>query len=178
MLECKDKEQAVFYLYRLYNLYSVDARAYRPPSEAESLHTKGRKSNKRARAKRIADGEDDNEEAEVEAEAKAEAQIERELEEHGLPPGCAGDALTGGEGEGGALDCGSADEDPVDVNECEAEQSVVRKSTKSRSKEGGGRKGGSNSVKKLKSIRRSRDERREDGAKSKKVEEMRCELYV
>ena len=51
MLECKDKEQAVFYLYRLYNLREVDPRVLRPPAEVESLQTNGRKSNKRAKAK-------------------------------------------------------------------------------------------------------------------------------
>ncbi|KAL5533593.1 hypothetical protein ACEPAG_53 [Sanghuangporus baumii] len=51
MLECKDKEQAVFYLYRLYGLRDVAPRVLRPPAEVESLHTNGRKSNKRAKAK-------------------------------------------------------------------------------------------------------------------------------
>lgn len=50
MLECKDKEQAVFYLYRLYGLQDVDPRVLRPPAEVETLHTKGRKSHKRAKA--------------------------------------------------------------------------------------------------------------------------------
>ncbi len=50
MLECKDKEQAVFYLYRLYGLKEVDAKVLRPPVEEESLRTGGRKSSKRKKA--------------------------------------------------------------------------------------------------------------------------------
>ena len=50
MLECKDKEQAVFYIYRLYNLQEVDPKVLRPPADVETLQTKGRKSHKRAKA--------------------------------------------------------------------------------------------------------------------------------
>lgn len=49
MIEAKDKEQAVFHLYRMYNLHPVDYASLRPPEENETKETKGRKSNKRAR---------------------------------------------------------------------------------------------------------------------------------
>lgn len=102
MLECKDKEQAVFYLYRLYDLFPVDPRVLRPPAEEESLHTKGRKSNKRARAKAKA-----ADEAAAAAEVR-EAEVKREAEEHGVP---LDDAETVKE----ESDCGSGDEEVVDV---------------------------------------------------------------
>lgn len=100
MLECKDKEQAVFYLYRLYDLFPVDPRVLRPPAEEESLHTKGRKSNKRARAKAKA--------ADEAAAEVREAEVKREAEEHGVP---LDDAETVKE----ESDCGSGDEEVVDV---------------------------------------------------------------
>lgn len=53
MLECKDKEQACLHLYRLYNLFEVNPRVLRPPAEVETLHTQGRKSNKKK--KKVAD---------------------------------------------------------------------------------------------------------------------------
>ena len=70
MLECKDKEQAVFYIYRLYNLSEVDPKVLRPPAEVETLHTKGRKSNKKAKAAKAAS----------EAEALAEGLGEDDLD--------------------------------------------------------------------------------------------------
>lgn len=134
MLECKDKEQAVFYLYRLYGLRDVDPRMLRPPAEVESLHTNGRKSNKRARAKaakaeaaaqsqggedmevdvaeavangEVADAEEDNENVGI------EAKIEREAEEHGVPMQEVSESLAETLAvPGGELDCGSGDEAP------------------------------------------------------------------
>jgi UV DNA damage endonuclease len=49
MLECKDKEQAVLYIYRLYELKEVNYRSLRPPATEESLRTKGRKSAKKGK---------------------------------------------------------------------------------------------------------------------------------
>ncbi|EJC98618.1 UV-endonuclease UvdE [Fomitiporia mediterranea MF3/22] len=120
MLECKDKEQAVFYLYRLYNLREVDPRMLRPPAEVESLHTNGRKSTKRARAKAAAKaeaaaaaietgkgGEADGEDMKM----NLEEEVEREAEEHGVPAEETKDAVAEAIGEG-ELDCGSGDEMP------------------------------------------------------------------
>lgn len=97
MLECKDKEQAVFYLYRLYNLFPVDPRVLRPPAEEESLRTKGRKSSKRAKTK---------------GKIEEEVEVEREAEEHGLSLVEADPASIVEKGE---LDCGSGDEEITDV---------------------------------------------------------------
>ena len=68
MLECKDKEQACLYLYRLYNLCEVNQRSLRPPAEVETLRTGGRKSNKRKKAsQKEADTADGDENGDVEA---------------------------------------------------------------------------------------------------------------
>lgn len=100
MLECKDKEQAVFYLYRLYNIFPVDPRVLRPPAVEESLHTNGRKSNKRARAK-------------AKAEEEVESKVAREAEEHGVP---LDNVETKKIIEEGAIECGSGDEEAMDVD--------------------------------------------------------------
>lgn len=84
MLECKDKEQACFYLYRLYNLQDVNPRVLRPPAEVETMHTQGRKGNKRAKAAREA--------------AAALAEGEEGLDEEGTQSDC-GDDLDGGDTE-------------------------------------------------------------------------------
>lgn len=47
MIEAKDKEQAVFHLFRIYGLQSVVHADLRPPAVEESMQTKGRKSGKR-----------------------------------------------------------------------------------------------------------------------------------
>lgn len=109
MLECKDKEQAVLHLFRLYGLCGVDPRALRPPAEVETLHTNGRKSTKRARAKAAkeaveADGADAEEE-----EVKEE--VKREAEEHGIPARETKAAVEETLEDGG-LECGSGDEEP------------------------------------------------------------------
>lgn len=44
MIEAKDKEQAVFELYRIYELYPVIHENLRPPKENQGLRTEGRKS--------------------------------------------------------------------------------------------------------------------------------------
>lgn len=44
MIEAKDKEQAVFELYRIYDLHPVIHDNLRPPDPAPTLATKGRKS--------------------------------------------------------------------------------------------------------------------------------------
>ncbi|TFK67401.1 UV-endonuclease UvdE [Pluteus cervinus] len=51
MIEAKDKEQAVLHLYRIYGLQPVNHGSLRPPNPNQTKETKGRKSNKRARAK-------------------------------------------------------------------------------------------------------------------------------
>ncbi|CAK5281300.1 unnamed protein product [Mycena citricolor] len=48
MIEAKDKEQAVFELYRIYGLMPVKQDSLRPPNENQTTETKGRKSRKRA----------------------------------------------------------------------------------------------------------------------------------
>lgn len=117
MLECKDKEQAVFHIYRLYNLHSVDSRVLRPPALEETLHTNGRKSNKRAKAKAAAeaaaevaagfDGGVNEDTAEVMEELETE--VVREAEEHGVPADVAKEAIEDVKSED-ELDCGSGDE--------------------------------------------------------------------
>lgn len=130
MLECKDKEQAVFYLYRLYGLRDVNPRMLRPAAEIETLHTKGRKSNKRGKMKTEQEaatasaaagenGDDMNgtaiskEEQEEEEEKECEkmiSEVEREAEEHGIPPDVANKAVFSALNSG-ELDCGSGDEE-------------------------------------------------------------------
>nr|GAT58052.1 predicted protein [Mycena chlorophos] len=62
MIEAKDKEQAVFHLYRIYGLHPVKQENLRPPAENQTTETKGRKSSKNPRKKK----------AEVEVEVEAE----------------------------------------------------------------------------------------------------------
>ncbi|KDR75132.1 hypothetical protein GALMADRAFT_249051 [Galerina marginata CBS 339.88] len=50
MIEAKDKEQAVLYLHRMYNLKPVVHASLRPAATNPSTQTNGRKSNKRGRA--------------------------------------------------------------------------------------------------------------------------------
>lgn len=116
MLECKDKEQAVFHIYRLYNLRSVDPRVLRPPAPEQTLHTNGRKSNKRAKAKAAAeaaaevaaDFDSDVNEDTAEVMGELEMEVKREAEEHGVPAGVAKEAIEDVKSEG-ELDCGSGD---------------------------------------------------------------------
>ncbi|TFK26515.1 UV-endonuclease UvdE [Coprinopsis marcescibilis] len=51
MIEAKDKEQAVFHLFRMYDLQPVNHASLRPPAENITKETKGRKSNKRPKLK-------------------------------------------------------------------------------------------------------------------------------
>ncbi|KAJ8086840.1 hypothetical protein PM082_005665 [Marasmius tenuissimus] len=60
MIEAKDKEQAVFELYRMYGLEEVKHESLRPPNEHQTKETKGRKSNKRKKAAGQADDMDDD----------------------------------------------------------------------------------------------------------------------
>ncbi|KAL7324985.1 hypothetical protein PS15p_210093 [Mucor circinelloides] len=55
MIEAKDKEQAVFHLYRLFDLETVDDDAWIPQTGTETKQTNGRKSNKGARKKKAAE---------------------------------------------------------------------------------------------------------------------------
>ncbi|KAF9452757.1 UV-endonuclease UvdE [Macrolepiota fuliginosa MF-IS2] len=57
MIEAKDKEQAVFHLYRIYDLAPVIHANLRPPNPNPSKETNGRKSNKRARATKLRAGD-------------------------------------------------------------------------------------------------------------------------
>ncbi|KAL0956843.1 hypothetical protein HGRIS_002955 [Hohenbuehelia grisea] len=94
MIEAKDKEQAVLHLYRIYNLHPVIYANLRPPAEHQTKETKGRKSNKRAKAKaqkELDDGEDedaaiDSAGSGEEGEAREEADdIALEKVDPGLP---------------------------------------------------------------------------------------------
>lgn len=160
MLECKDKEQAVFYIYRLYNLCHVDPSVLRPPASEESLRTKGRKSNKRAKAKALAlvaegidndgneevQGEESNGEANVDAEDagaaavmdELEAEVKREAEEHNVPREVLDEVIQEVKSEG-ELDCGSGDEG-VFVEVEEKPKKKARKRVNRRGREEGGKK--------------------------------------
>lgn len=146
MLECKDKEQAVFYIYRLYNLKEVEHKALRPPVEVESLRTGGRKSSKRKKAKAGEEIKDENEEEgaedgmtpkstpkkrrtrKVSLKAKVDKEIGREAEEHGIALEDVGDAL-----EIDGVDCGSGDEEAVVVEAGVEDVKGAKGSRKSRS---------------------------------------------
>lgn len=65
MIEAKDKEQAVLWLMRLYNLVpddQINNKSLRPPAEVESLRTNGRKSHKK---KKVGKESEAGEEAEL-----------------------------------------------------------------------------------------------------------------
>lgn len=62
MIEAKDKEQAVFELYKLYDLSPVNEESYVPVTGTETTQTKGRKSNKRANAKKAKQAKKEEEE--------------------------------------------------------------------------------------------------------------------
>lgn len=51
MIEAKDKEQAVFHLYRIYGYRPTIHASLRPPAEVETLRTNGRKGSKKKKAK-------------------------------------------------------------------------------------------------------------------------------
>ncbi|KAK4519574.1 uncharacterized protein ATC70_009810 [Mucor velutinosus] len=55
MIEAKDKEQAVFHLYRLFELETVDDDVWIPQTGVETKQTGGRKSTKAARKKKAAE---------------------------------------------------------------------------------------------------------------------------
>ncbi|KLO08210.1 UV-endonuclease UvdE [Schizopora paradoxa] len=157
MLECKDKEQAVLYIYRLYNLKDVDHKVLRPPVEVESLRTGGRKSSKRKKVKAgddeegelqvDEDGDGDGVETETTPKSKSkpkprrprksstkvdadvEAEIGREAEEHGIPLEDVGDAL-----EIDGVDCGSGDEEAVLVDDDGGRAVLKAKDTKRKSR--------------------------------------------
>lgn len=160
MLECKDKEQAVFYIYRLYNLCHVDPSVLRPPASEESLRTKGRKSNKRAKAKALAlaaegkdndgneevQGEEGNGEADADADDagaaavmdELEAEVKREAEEHDVPREVLEEVIQEVKSEG-ELDCGSGDEG-VFVEVEEKPKKKARKRANRRGREEGGKR--------------------------------------
>lgn len=56
MIEAKDKEQAVFQLYKTYNLETVDDDVWVPQEGTESMRTNGRKSSKKKAKKEEEDG--------------------------------------------------------------------------------------------------------------------------
>ncbi|KAI9273574.1 hypothetical protein BY458DRAFT_435135 [Sporodiniella umbellata] len=70
MIEAKDKEQAVFELYKLYDLQPVNEESYIPVTGIETTQTKGRKSNKRATKKAQATKKEEDIEDEEELDAK------------------------------------------------------------------------------------------------------------
>ena len=176
MLECKDKEQAVFYLYRLYGLREVDPKVLRPPAEVETLHTNGRKSNKRAKAKAAAaeaaaeaiengeageagDGEaDDKTNEDVVEEQLGEggvqkamqSQIAHEAEEHGLPKLETKKILAEMLADDGELDCGSGDEapevEPLSQKAGKKRQSAPRRERNDRILKDGGDEGGVDNI--------------------------------
>ncbi|GAA5854126.1 hypothetical protein JCM3766R1_005350 [Sporobolomyces carnicolor] len=63
MIEAKDKEQAVFHLFRRYGLHPVFHDSLRPPAIEETTQTAGRKSSKKKMPKKGVKGEDDDETA-------------------------------------------------------------------------------------------------------------------
>ncbi|EIW83196.1 UV-endonuclease UvdE [Coniophora puteana RWD-64-598 SS2] len=70
MIEAKDKEQAVLHLYRIYSLQPVIHASLRPPAEKETKETKGRKSPRKAKAKKLT-SDDELTQEELEAEDQA-----------------------------------------------------------------------------------------------------------
>ncbi|KAJ7646795.1 UV-endonuclease UvdE-domain-containing protein [Roridomyces roridus] len=70
MIEAKDKEQAVFHLYRIYGLEEVKQESLRPPNENQTKETKGRKAASRSKTKKVEhvsdSAEDDSEQEESE----------------------------------------------------------------------------------------------------------------
>ncbi|OCF34435.1 UV damage endonuclease UvdE [Kwoniella heveanensis CBS 569] len=61
MIEAKDKEQAVFELYRIYGLEDVIHDNLRPPDPNPSMHTKGRKSSLKKKQKETGDVDSEGE---------------------------------------------------------------------------------------------------------------------
>ncbi|EGO00170.1 hypothetical protein SERLA73DRAFT_107167 [Serpula lacrymans var. lacrymans S7.3] len=129
MIEAKDKEQAVLHLYRMYDLQPVIYESLRPPADKESKETKGRKSAKKARAKKEADAmieEAEKEEtgvvSDVEAETEAlqtgleiddEEQSDAVLVEHG--PSLDEGQTQNGAAEGGLKAEGIGREEMIEV---------------------------------------------------------------
>ncbi|KAF7970696.1 hypothetical protein HWV62_23230 [Athelia sp. TMB] len=88
MIEAKDKEQAVLHLHRVYGLQAVTHASLRPPAENITMHTNGRKSNKKAKklrdaAKALENGEDAEENDPCEDE---DIQVSVEDDEAGVSP--------------------------------------------------------------------------------------------
>ena len=75
MIEAKDKEQAVFHLYRIYNYRPTIHLSLRPPAEVETLRTAGRKSSKKKKVKA--------EEGDEEAEGLEDPEAEQVVGENG-----------------------------------------------------------------------------------------------
>ncbi|WVW86898.1 UV damage endonuclease UvdE [Kwoniella bestiolae CBS 10118] len=61
MIEAKDKEQAVFELYRIYGLEEVNHDSLRPPDPNPGMHTKGRKSSLKKKTKETGDVDSEGE---------------------------------------------------------------------------------------------------------------------
>ncbi|KAK6908725.1 UV damage endonuclease UvdE [Kwoniella mangroviensis CBS 8886] len=61
MIEAKDKEQAVFELYRIYGLEEVNHDSLRPPDPNPGMHTKGRKSSLKKKQKETGDVDSEGE---------------------------------------------------------------------------------------------------------------------
>ncbi|KAI8328538.1 UV-endonuclease UvdE-domain-containing protein [Choanephora cucurbitarum] len=75
MIEAKDKEQAVFELYKLYNLETVNDDVWVPKKGTETLETKGRKSQKAAKKRKAKEEEEETKSEEVKVEMQEEQLI-------------------------------------------------------------------------------------------------------
>ncbi|GAA5880404.1 hypothetical protein JCM3774_006437 [Rhodotorula dairenensis] len=124
MIEAKDKEQAVFHLYRIYNLAPTFHASLRPPADEETLQTAGRKSHKPKSPKKGKKGEADEIKADDPAE---EVKVEAAVEE-GVAP-----LPEGKDAEGQAY---SPPVDPAKVQELEEleEKSKPKKRAAARSR--------------------------------------------
>ncbi|KAF7986968.1 hypothetical protein HWV62_19 [Athelia sp. TMB] len=88
VIQAKDKEQAVLHLHRVYGLQAVTHASLRPPAHNITMHTNGRKSNKKAKklrdaAKALENDEDAEENDPCEDE---DIQVSVEDDEAGVSP--------------------------------------------------------------------------------------------
>lgn len=81
MIEAKDKEQAVFQLYKLYHLETVDDDVWVPQKGTETTQTKGRKSIKKEKEKRkqvVKDEEEDESKKKIKTKEEIKVKIEED----------------------------------------------------------------------------------------------------
>ncbi|GAA5992094.1 hypothetical protein JCM5350_006344 [Sporobolomyces pararoseus] len=93
MIEAKDKEQAVFHLFRRYGLKPVFHDSLRPPALEETTQTAGRKSNKKKTPKKGVKDEDEDTATDgtvpsspLNGDALEEVKKEDNMLEHGVAP--------------------------------------------------------------------------------------------